>query len=311
MIAQPIVNGKHMACVFLNSAVIKPLPLLLYVVFTAYLEGGLVLKTCLSTAVCSVLAVSFFYSVPANAAEAEQCTVILDAASGQALHREGGCDKAFAPQSTFKFPLAIMGYDAGILQDAHTPRWGYKSEWKRPKREQKSVDPTIWEKDSIVWYSQEITRKLGKAKFGDYVRNFDYGNADVNGVPGRTDGLTESWLMSSLKISGDQQADFMRRFVTEKLSVSQAAYSNTKAIIPQFTAADGWKIHGKTGSGRIRDKAGKADGNNWLGWFVGWAEKGNKQVVFATLNVKEWKSNEPISFSTRDALIAALPKLVK
>lgn len=271
----------------------------------------MVLKSYLPAVLYSAFAISCVSSVPASAAEPVQCTVILDASSGQVLHREGGCDKAFAPQSTFKFPLAIMGYDAGVLQDANTPRWDYKAEWKRPKREQKSVDPTIWEKDSIVWYSQEITRKLGKSKFGDYVRNFDYGNADVKGVPGRTDGLTESWLMSSLKISGDQQADFMRRFVTEKLSVSKAAYSNTKAIIPQFTAADGWTIHGKTGSGRIRDKAGKADGNNWLGWFVGWAEKGSQQVVFATLNVREWKSSEPISFATRDTLIAALPKIVK
>src|SRR5690606_20102284 len=112
----------------------------------------------------------------------------------------------------------------------------------RPKREQQSVDPTIWEKDSIVWYSQEITRKLGKEKFAEYVRDFGYGNADVQGVPGYTDGLTESWLMSSLKISGDQQADFMHRFLTGKLPASKAAYDNTKAIIPQFTAADGWQV---------------------------------------------------------------------
>lgn len=271
----------------------------------------MVVRSYLPAVVYSVFAMACFTSVPASAAEPVQCTVILDAASGEVLHREGGCDKAFAPQSTFKLPLAIMGYDAGVLKDPNTPRWDYKAEWKRPKREQKSVDPTIWEKDSIVWYSQEITRKLGNAKFGEYVRDFGYGNADVKGVPGYTDGLTESWLMSSLKISSDQQADFMRRFVTGKLPVSKAAYDNTVAIIPQFTAADGWLIHGKTGSGRIRDKTGKADGNNWLGWFVGWAEKGNRQVVFATLNVTEWESNEPISFATRDALIAALPKLVK
>jgi beta-lactamase class D len=247
----------------------------------------------------------------AGAAEPVHCTVILDVASRQALHREGDCDKAYAPQSTFKFPLAIMGYDAGILKDATTPRWDYKAEWKRPKREQQSVDPTIWEKDSIVWYSQEITRKLGKQKFAEYVKDFEYGNADVKGVPGHTDGLTESWLMSSLRISPDQQVDFMRRFVSGKIPASKQAYDNTKAIIPQFTAADGWLIHGKTGSGRIRNKVGKADGNNWLGWFVGWAEKGDQRVVFATLNVREWTTKEPISFATRDALIANLPKLVK
>lgn len=245
------------------------------------------------------------------AAEPVHCTVVLDAESGAVLHRNGECEKAFAPQSTFKFPLAIMGYDAGILKDATTPRWNYKSTWNRPKREQKSVDPTIWEKDSIVWYSQEITRKLGQKKFADYVRDFGYGNADVKGIPGQTDGLTESWLMSSLKISGDQQADFVRRFINGKLPVSKAAFDNTRAVIPQFAADDGWQVHGKTGSGRMRNKAGKPDGDAWLGWFVGWADKGERRVVFARLNIADWSREEPISFVTRDSLIADLPSLVK
>jgi beta-lactamase class D len=269
------------------------------------------LNTRLAATFCAAMTMSCLHVSGAFAADAVHCTVVLDAASGRPLHREGACDQAFAPQSSFKLPLAIMGYDAGILTDATTPRWDYKAEWKRPKREQKSVDPTVWEKDSIVWYSQEITRRLGKQKFADYVRRFDYGNADVKGVKGQTDGLTESWLMSSLKISGDGQVDFMRRFVTGQLPVSKAAYDRTMAIIPKFTAADGWQVHGKTGSGRMRDKAGKFDGSYWLGWFVGWAEKGDRKVVFATLNVKDWKSDEPISFATRDALIADLPKLVK
>lgn len=265
----------------------------------------------LAATVCA--AFSTFYMVPSVlvAAEPVHCTVVLDAESGATIHRNGVCDKAFAPQSTFKFPLAVMGYDAGVLKDATTPQWSYRAEWKRPKREQKSVNPTIWETDSIVWYSQEITRKLGQRKFADYVRGFGYGNADVKGIPGQTDGLTESWLMSSLKISGDQQADFVRRFVTGKLPVSQAAVEKTRAIIPQFTAADGWQVHGKTGSGRMRDKAGKFEGDNWLGWFVGWAEKGERRVVFARLNISDWKRKEPISFVTRDTMIADLPQLVR
>lgn len=250
-------------------------------------------------------------SLQAFSAQTAQCTVVLDVKSGDVLHRQGSCDKAFAPQSTFKLPLAIIGYDTGILTSETTPRWDYRPEWKRPKREQMSVDPTIWEKESIVWYSQEITRRLGKEKFADYVRRFDYGNADVRGIKGRSDGLTESWLMSSLKISGDQQVAFLRRFLTGKLPVSQSASDKTMAIMPKFTAAEGWQVQGKTGSGRMRTKDGKYDGDVWLGWFVGWAQKGDRQVVFAKLNIKDWKSEEPISFATRDALIAELPQLVK
>ncbi len=250
-------------------------------------------------------------AVPAMAAASLHCTVVLDAKSGEVLSRQGTCDQRFAPQSTFKFPLAVMGYDAGILKDATTPRWDYKRAWKRPEREQKSVDPTIWERDSIVWYSQEITRRLGMKRFADYARRFGYGNADVRGVKGRSDGLTEAWLMSSLKISPDEQVEFVRRFLSGALPVSDAAIEKTKAIMPVFAAGDGWQVRGKTGSGRMRTKAGTYDGDRWLGWFVGWAQKGERRVVFARLNIEDWKRDEPISYVTRDTLIADLPGLVK
>lgn len=268
-------------------------------------------KQRISFAFLSLFTMACSHTPQAIAAEPVQCTVILDVKTGKALYRQGSCDRAFAPQSTFKLPLAIMGYDAGILKDETTPRWDYRPEWKRSKREQISTDPTIWEKESIVWYSQEITRRLGAQKFGDYARRFDYGNADVRGVKGRTDGLTESWLMSSLKISGDGQVEFLRRFLTGKLPVSRDAAAKTMAIIPTFAADDGWQVQGKTGSGRMRTKAGTYDGDAWLGWFVGWAQKGDRQVVFAKLNIRDWQSDEPISFATRDAMIADLPKLVK
>ena len=259
----------------------------------------------------AAITLSGFYATSVKAAQPVQCTVVVDAASGETLHRDGTCDKAFAPQSSFKLPLAVMGYDAGILTDATTPRWDYKPEWKSPKRDQKSVDPTIWEKDSVLWYSRELTRKLGQQKFADYVKRFDYGNADVTGAKGKADGLTQSWLMSSLKISPEEQVDFLRRFVNGKLPVSKAAHEKTVAIIPTFEAAEGWRVHGKTGAGRMRTEAGEFDGNDWLGWFVGWADKGDRRVVFATLNIRDWTSEEPISFATRDALITQLPKLVK
>lgn len=251
-------------------------------------------------------------AAPARAAEPVRCTVILDVDTGMAIHREGGCDSPFYPQSTFKLPLAMMGYDKGILVDDHNPRWEYQAKFKRSEREQKTTDPTIWEKDSIVWYSQEITRKLGSKAFADYIQRFGYGNRDVSGGPGNTDGLTESWLMSSLKISADEQVRFLRRFLNGGLPISEHAVDMTLAIVPHFQAGDGWDIQGKTGSGWLRDKAGKVDYDRPLGWFVGWAMKDERRVIFARLLVdtKRYKGT-PISFVVRDSLIGDLPKLAE
>lgn len=244
---------------------------------------------------------------PAFSAESIHCTVIIEEASGDTLYRKGSCAEAFFPMSTFKIPLAMMGYDAGILQDESSPRWDYSAEFDRPKREQKATDPTLWEKESIVWYSQEITRRLGERRFADYVQRFGYGNRDVSGNPGKKDGLTQSWLMSSLKISPDEQVAFLRRFLSGGLPVSEHASAMTLAIMPQFAAGDGWDIQGKTGSGFMRDKAGKADRSRPLGWFVGWATKGDRRVVFARLNVSDRPSDQPLSILTRESLIAEFP----
>ncbi|MGK6315211.1 class D beta-lactamase [Neorhizobium sp. DT-125] len=249
---------------------------------------------------------AFLDCASVRAAEPIRCTVIIDEDSGEPLYRQGACDQGFYPQSTFKLPLAMMGYDVGILVDSENPRWKYQAKFGGPERVKKDVDPVIWEKDSIVWYSQEIARKLGSKAFADYIQRFGYGNRDVSG------GLTESWLMSSLKISADQQVQFIRRFLTGGLPVSEHAVDMTLAIIPHFPAGDGWDIQGKTGSGWLRDKAGKVDYDRPLGWFVGWAMKDERRVIFARLLVdtKRYKG-DPISFVVRDGLIREFPELAE
>ena len=248
----------------------------------------------------------FLGCVSAIAAEPIRCTVIIDEKSGDTLYRQGACDQSFYPQSTFKLALAMMGYDAGILSNAQNPRWKYQAKFGGPERVRKDVDPLTWERDSIVWYSQELTRALGVKAFEYYVKRFDYGNSDISG------GLTQAWLMSSLKISPDQQVQFIRRFLTGGLPISENAVTQTLAIIPRFPAGDGWNIQGKTGAGWLRDKTGKPDYERPLGWFVGWAVKGERRVIFARLlvDIKQYKG-DPISFAVRDGMIGDFPKLAK
>ena len=237
-----------------------------------------------------------------------ECTLIVDEVSGDVLHREGICDKAFSPVSSFKLPLAIMGYDAGVLIDAQNPLWDYKPEFDGSKREQKATNPTIWEKDSIVWYSQELTRRLGESKFGDYVQRFNYGNRDVSGDAGKKNGLTHAWLMSSLKISPQEQVAFLRRFLRGELPVSEHAMDMTQAILPHFAAAD-WDVQGKTGSGWMKTKSGKIDRSRPIGWFVGWAMRDERRVIFARLEVNAKDTEEYAGREARDEFLKALPRI--
>ena len=91
------------------------------------------------------------------------CTLIVDAETGATLREDGDCDSRVTPASTFKIPLAVMGYDAGILTDTRTPVMTYQAgdpdwggaNWTR------DTDPASWMRFSVVWYSQRITRRLG------------------------------------------------------------------------------------------------------------------------------------------------------
>lgn len=239
------------------------------------------------------------------------CTVLGDAATGEILFRDGSCDSPAPPASTFKIPIALMGYDAGFLTSETAPLLPFKEgypDWREAWRT--DIDPKSWMKESVVWYSQQITLALGKEKFADYVEAFGYGNADVSGDAGKDNGLTRAWLSSSLRITPIEQVDFLTRMVGRKLPVGDNAYEMTEAILTRNDLPDGWVVRGKTGAGFSVNKDGTANRNRPFGWYVGWASKGDRIVVFARL--REFSERQKMSpgLGARDDLLKELPALL-
>lgn len=269
-------------------------------------------KTLLLHLLVFVSATLPIHSVASDEIETLACTIIADAITGNTLYETGECTRRVSPCSSFKLPLAIMGFDSGFLQSPKSPTWGLKPEYNPSPRDQtyKQVYPALWQSDSVVWFSQQLTRRLGDERFTEYVKTFEYGNQDVSGDPGKHNGLTQSWLMSSLTISPREQIRFLLRFVTHELPVSEAAYDMVHATIPQYQAAEGWVVHGKSGSGWLRDSNGKINENRPQGWFVGWAEKNGRQVVFTRLEIGSVKSNIPGGSKAREGMLVELPVLM-
>ena len=212
--------------------------------------------------------------LPLLAFSADHCLAMADAATGKWLVHEGVCDKRLPPMSTFKLPLALMGYDAGVLWDEHAPVLPFKQgyvDWRPVWRQ--SHDPSSWMKESVVWYSQQLTLQLGGERFANYVKRFGYGNADVSGDPGKNNGLSNAWLGSSLRISPDEQIGFLRRVVNRELGIRPQAYEMAANLVRWPELAGDWQVFGKTGSG--------SDGGRKLGWYVGWLQNGEQRIVFA------------------------------
>jgi beta-lactamase class D len=242
---------------------------------------------------------------------ATTCTLIVDAATGATQVRIGDrCDAPVTPASTFKVPLALIGFDSGILQDGDRPAWPFRegyADWDPIWKQ--TTTPTTWMRDSVVWYSQELTRRLGAQRFQEYVDRLDYGNRDLSGDPGRGNGLTNAWLSSSLRISAAEQVAFVRRLIRGELKVSRSATERTMAIMPS-KLVDGWQINGKTGTGARRLANGTNDRERQIGWFVGWATRDGRTLVFARLIEDEQPTRPRAAWRARDSLFADWPALM-
>lgn len=240
------------------------------------------------------------------------CTLIADAKSGEILSEQGDCTTRVTPASTFKIALAVMGYDAGFLTDAHTPRLPYKTDyvaWGGANWTQ-STDPERWLKYSVVWYSQNITKALGQETLEHYARAFQYGTADFSGDAGKDNGLERAWIESSLKISPREQIAFLSGLVNHTLPVRAEAINKTQLIVDKVHLENGWTLHGKTGSAYPRHKDGSFNRAHARGWFVGWAERDGITLVFARLNQDEKRTSPSSGLRARQDFIEHWPALV-
>lgn len=260
-----------------------------------------------------VVALAMLALVPSvSVAEAKVvCTMISDASTQEVLVKEGDCETRVTPASTFKIALSLMGFDSGVLTDEHAPRLdfheGYpdwRPEWKQP------TDPSNWMKYSVVWFSQQITKALGKERFADYAEQFGYGNADTSGDPGKRNGLERAWISSSLKISPVEQTGFLAKLVNRTLPVSAKAYEMTDRIVESVDLPGNWRVHGKTGSAFPRQADGSFERARGWGWYIGWAVKDGRKLVFARLIQDEKKEKGSGGIRARDAFLKELPALL-
>lgn len=234
------------------------------------------------------------------------------------IQQEGDCKARHSPCSTFKAAISVMGFDSGVLVDETTPTRPYQKgyvdwiqTWKQP------INPTTWLKYSVVWYSQDITTKMGMEKFKNYVNKFNYGNKDVKGTSDQSltgsfeaSGLTNSWLGTSLQISGDEQTVFLQKLIDEKLPATAKSQELTKKLLYLEKLKGGWKLYGKTGSGdHIVNPDGSINKDVQMGWFVGWVEKDNRRIVFA--HYVEQKSKEALGIRAKVIAREKLLDLIK
>lgn len=202
--------------------------------------------------------------------------VLYDLKNNQYIHyNEERSRQRFSPYSTFKIPNSIIALETGVVQDENviTP-------YAREKYPPQDWWPTQWQQDnnlrsafqsSVVWYYKEIAKKVGQERYRQYLQQFQYGNEDVS-VP-----IDQFWLGGSLKISPNEEVEFLRKFYKGQFAISERTHSIVKDIFV-LDKTNSYTLSGKTGSGTLEN-------GDSLGWFVGYLEKPDN-VYFFAINVE-------------------------
>jgi beta-lactamase class D len=130
--------------------------------------------------------------------------------------------------------------------------------------------------NSVVWYFQAVAEEIGPERMQAYLGEFGYGNEDISG------GMTQFWLGSSLEISAEEQIDFLDRLRLGSLPVSSRSMDIVKEVI-LLEETEEYAYRGKTGSCI-------PEGEQPLGWFIGYVERDDATYIFAT-NIQAVEAN--------------------
>ena len=176
------------------------------------------------------------------------------------------CRGRFSPASTFKILNSLIGLETGVIPDEH-----FVIPWDSVRR-----DITSWNRDqdlasaianSVVWYYQELARRVGAQRMAHFVDTVGYGNRDISG------GIDHFWLGSTLAISPEEQVALLRRLREGTLPFSRRSMDIVKSILI-LERTDRYVLRGKTGF--ATDRSGTA-----IGWFVGYVERADDVYFFA------------------------------
>ncbi len=186
-------------------------------------------------------------------------------------YNEKRCAERLSPCSTFKIPNSLIALAIGVVADENfviewdslkTPRqdW-WSANWARAHDLRSAM------KYSVVWYYQEVARRAGEENYRQYLRQIKYGNQDISG------GIDSFWLASTLKISANEQIEFLKKFYRGELGFSQRTTDVVKSIIV-LEQTDRYTLRGKTG-------AGPRENGKMLGWLVGYVETKDNLYFYA------------------------------
>jgi len=176
-------------------------------------------------------------------------------------------DKGQLPASTFKIPNSIIALETGVVENDST-----LFKWDGKKRALKNWEQDLIFKDafqfSCVPCYQDVARRIGEKRMVTYLDKLNFGQMQVDSAT-----IANFWLTGTSRISPFEQLDFLKRLYKSELPISKRTETILKRMLLLKTT-DTYKLRGKTGW--------SIQNNNNNGWFVGYEEREERVLFFAT-----------------------------
>jgi beta-lactamase class D len=172
----------------------------------------------------------------------------------------------FLPASTFKIMNSLIGLETGVIPDEnYVIKWDGTHYDIPPWNQDHTLKTAI--QNSVIWYYQELARRVGREKMQYYMDAVKYGNGDSSGS------IDTFWLEGGLRISADEQVEILKRLYMDQLPFSKRTMGIVKGILV-LEKNESYQLSGKTGSvQRVVPHTG---------WFVGYLETKGNVYFFAT-----------------------------
>jgi beta-lactamase class D len=177
-----------------------------------------------------------------------------------------------SPCSTFKIYNTLIGLQLGLLKGADAPSYIWDGVYRDIEEWNRNMTLREAFRVSAVPAFQALAREIGPIRMKRYIDRIGYGNGDISA------GIDTFWLPRSGKagmlISANEQVALLNKLLDGRLPFSGKELKTLRDVMLVAETPKG-KLYGKTGSGR------SADGQEELGWFVGFLESGGVVYVFA------------------------------
>jgi beta-lactamase class D len=211
-------------------------------------------------------------------AKSEGCFVLYDLKRDRYIrYNSNHCQKRFIPASTFKIFNSLVALETKVIADENTViPWNGVVNNEFTAWNQAQNMRTAFTR-SVVWFYQDLARRVGTERMAKYIKAASYGNQDIS------DKIDSFWLNGNLRISPEEQIKFLVRLYQEDLPFSTSVMRTVKDIM-LIERKDNYILRGKTGWGM------NVEGVQNIGWYVGYIERDNN-VYFYALNFENQDPN--------------------